>query len=134
MKSNFLEYYNKSICPKIRSIDIAIKSHEQNLDIKYISSLLDLSESEIVYILKQKHITAISSEDIITIMLNGSSYICKIFRKTLNIGCPKFYTAEELSYTYLIDYKKVKGIYENLNIDKVTANDFPIIFEKLAKQ
>lgn len=131
MKSNFLEYYNNSICPKIKSIDIAIKSHEHNFDVKYISSLLDLSEAEIIYIIKTKHIATISSEDIITIMLNGSSYICKIFRKNLNIGCPEFYTAEELSYTYLIDYKKVKKIYESLNIDKITANDFPIVFKKL---
>ncbi|MGN1318802.1 MAG: hypothetical protein ACI4VF_07260 [Lachnospirales bacterium] len=131
MITNFSEYYNNFICPKIKQIDIAIKSHISNFDISYISSLLDLSEKEIKYIIKSKKLNSISSDNILTIMLNGSSYICKIFRKTLNIGCPKYYTAKDLSYIYYISYDKVKKAYEILNIDKIDSNNVDIIFKKI---
>lgn len=132
MPLNFLEYYNSTICPKLKKLDTTIKSYDTDIDITNLSSLLDISENEINYILKIKNLKTISSGDIITIMLNGSSYLCKIFKKTLNIGCPEYYTAQDLSYIYNLEYDVVKNIFASLNIDKISYSQTHIIFKHIS--
>lgn len=129
MNFNFLDYYNKNIFPVIQSIDIITKSNEKNIDIKHISTLLDLSENEIKYILNSKSYNNINSDNIATIMLNGSSFVCGIFRKTMNIGCPKFYTAYDIAYIYSFKYQYIKSIFESLNITYLEETDLHNVFK-----
>lgn len=132
MSSNFLSVYNNIISPKLKSIDIAIKCCDNSIDINNISCLLDISEQEVIHILKLKNIHSISSKDIPVIMLNGSSYICKIFRKTLNIGCPKIYTAYDISYIYNFNYNDVTKICHRLNKSKFTSEELPMLFKYIS--
>lgn len=132
MSNSFLTIYNNIICPKLKSIDIAIKATYENIDPKTISSILDISQKELSEIIKVKHIHRLCSQDIPTIMLNGSSYICKIFRKTLNVGCPTEYTALEISYIYNIDYALINEACTKLNKYSFKEDELPLLFEHIS--
>lgn len=129
--SNFYDYYNNIICPKIKSLDILYKGNYDNIDIKDIVGLLDISEKEIQSIINAKNIHIINSQNIPILLLNGSSYICRIFRRTLNINCPQIYTVRDIAYIYELDEKIINNICKKLNIKKITQNQLDSIFKQI---
>lgn len=129
--NNFYDYYNNIICPKLRALDILSKGNYSNIDIDSIINLLDISEKEINYILEQKNIDNISSDTIHILMLNGSSYICKIFRRTINTGCPSDYTVEDIAYIYGLEPKRVDSIFKKLHTHSVPDNELNNVFRQI---
>lgn len=128
MKSFFYLYYNE-ICPTLKSLDIMIKSGHSNVDINELSSLLHITPDEINTILISKHINHISSEIIPTIMLNGSSYICRIFKKSLSYYNCTTYLPKDISYIYNIDKIKVEKAFKALNINEISDVNLPQLFK-----
>ena len=86
MASFFNTYYNE------------IKSNFSHVDINELSSLLSITPEEIHIILDSKNIESLSSEVIPTVMLNGSSYICRIFKKSLSYYNSKTYSPRDIAY------------------------------------
>ncbi len=128
---NFYNTYNNEICPALRSLDILIKSSEDNIEPNEICSLLNISKKEISSIVKAKNIKNISSESIPLIMLNGSSYICRIFRKSLSYTKNTVYTPEDIAYIYSIDTGKVLNACSKLRITEITEDILPKIFKNI---
>ncbi len=127
--NNFLNVYNNEICPTLKALDIIIKAHYNNVDINELSSLLHITPNEINTILSSKHINNISSDIIPTIMLNGSSYICKIFKKSLSYYNCTTYSPKDIAYIYNIDKRKVEKAFNALNITEISESNFPQLFK-----
>lgn len=118
-------YFNK-ISPKIKEIDIILKerktiSFEKTLD------LLDLKENELKSIMQKLKINKIKPKNFIQIMLNGDSFICKIFKRELECGSPSFYSPKDISYIYNLDESKVFKAFEFLELKFVTTSQIPTI-------
>lgn len=128
MSSFFNTYYNE-ICPTLKSIDIIIKAHYSNVDINELSNLLHITPAEIKTILNSKHINNISSDIIPTIMLNGSSYICRIFKKSLSYYNCNTYSPKDIAYIYGIDKRKVENAFNRLNITEISERNLPKLFK-----
>lgn len=127
MDSFFNTYYNE-ISPALQSLDVIIKSHYSSIDINELSSLLHITPKEINTILNSKHITNLTSEIIPTIMLNGSSYICKIFKKSLSYYNSPTYTPKDIAYIYNIDKTKVEKACRTLHITEISEANLPQLF------
>ena len=128
MKSFFNLYYNE-ICPTLKALDIMIKSKYESVDINELSYLLHITPAEINKILEFKHLSKISSEFIPTIMLNGSSYICKIFKKSLSYYNCNSYQPKDISYIYNIDIKKVEEAFKQLNLKEISSVNLSELFK-----
>lgn len=129
--TNFYDYYNNIISPKLKTLDILSKGNYDNIDINKIISLLDISQEEVQNIINTKNIHNITSDNLHIIMLNGSSYICRIFRRILNINCPQNYTIMDIAYIYDLDPKIIDNICRNHNIKIITQNELKTIFKKI---
>ncbi len=128
MASFFNTYYNE-ICPTLRELDVIIKSNYSHVDINELSSLLGITPEEIHIILDSKNIESLSSEVIPTVMLNGSSYICRIFKKSLSYYNSKTYSPRDIAYIYSIDEKKVLNAFSELHITEISESNFPQLFK-----
>lgn len=129
---NFYNTYSNEICPALKSLDILIKSSEDNIAPDEICSLLNISHNEINKIVRAKNIKNISSESIPLIMLNGSSYICRIFRKSLSYTDSTVYSPEDIAYIYSIDTGKVLKACNKLCITEITEDILPKIFKNIS--
>ena len=127
---NFYNTYTNDISP-VQSLDILIKSGEDNIEPNEICSILNISQKEMNYIVKEKNIKHISSESIPVIMLNGSSYICRLFRKSLSYAKNSVYTPEDIAYIYSIDRGKVINACNKLHITEITEDILPKIFKNI---
>ena len=125
-----IDLYNNKIVPKIKEIDIFLKTSE-NMPIKDVAKMLEISEDEIKSVLLKLNENNLTSQNFINIMLNGSSFICKILKREIECGSPYFYNPKDLSYIYGLDYEKVLTAYKFLNLKNITASQIPIILVQL---
>lgn len=127
MNSFFYVYHNE-ICPTLKALDLIIKAKYSSVDINELSDLLHITPKEINTILNSKHIKNITSDIIPTIMLNGSSYICKIFKKSLSYYNCNTYSPKDIAYIYSIDKTKVENAFNKLNITEISESNLPQLF------
>ena len=64
-------------------------------------------------------------------MEEGSSNICKIFKRELETGSPFIYTREQFAYIYDFDTGLVNDICAKLNIKELTWQNIPTVFGHL---
>lgn len=127
---NYLEYYIDNIKPVINELDIALKC-KSKLKNNEIAEILGISEEEIKKTRKKYNLEAINGESLVKIMQEGSSAICKIFQREMEIGSPFTYTREQLAYIYNFDADLVNDVCEDLNIKEITWQSMPVVFSSL---
>ena len=125
-----IDLYNNKIVPKIKEIDIFLRTSE-NMPIKDVAKMLEISEDEIKSVLLKLNQKNLTNQNFINIMLNGSSFICKILKREIECGSPYFYNPKDLSYIYGLDYEKVLTAYKFLNLKAITSSQIPIILVQL---
>lgn len=125
-----IDIYNNIIVPKIREIDIFLKTSE-NMNFKEVCSILEISENELKSILLKINQKEIDSSNFFSVMLNGTSFICKMLKREIECGSPYFYDASDLSYIYNLDYEKVLIAYNFLNLDRVTEKQIPAVLMQI---
>jgi len=127
----FWEEYQHHIKPSIAAIDIYLKTAKYPLDIARVAYLLDLDEDEVNEILAQLAQKTIDQATFLHIMSAGSSRICQMYAKEVEIGSPLTYTALQLSYIYNLDLQDVKNACKKLQIKEATAYTMPLIFANI---
>lgn len=125
-----IDIYNEEIVPKIKSIDYLIKT-KNCLSIEECLEIMDISEDELLKILKRLDIEHINSSTILPVMIEGKSSICKMMKREIDRGSPNFYTPEDLSYIYNIDYDKTKKAYSFLELRLVSSKQIPAILMQI---
>lgn len=101
----FQNYYQINIAPKLKKIDLFFKTEDYKtapITVDVISELLDLDAEEIQSILKKHHLKEVTKINFFLIMRDGSSDICKLFRRQLSTGLNDTYTPQEIAYIYEI--------------------------------
>ncbi|MDR2183426.1 MAG: hypothetical protein LBE55_04560 [Clostridiales bacterium] len=127
----FWEEYQRHIKPTIAEIDIFLKTAEYPLDAANVAYVLDLDEDEVLSIVAATGCEAIDKAVFLHIMSSGSSRICRMYAKEVEVGSPPTYTASQLSYIYNLDLEDVKNACQKLQIKEATAFTMPLIFANI---
>jgi len=127
----FWEEYQRHIRPMLAEIDIYVKTAEYPLDIEHVAYVLDLDENEVRTIMTTAGRHEIDKRTFFIIMSSGSSRICRLYAKEVEIGSPPTYTASQLSYIYNLDLVDVKNACKKLQIKEATAFTMPLIFANI---
>ncbi len=126
-----MEYYTYYIRPKLKEIDLLIKTNEGNIELCEASNVLSISAEELEHIMQKERIEAIDSKSFFKVMKHGSSEICKLFKREMECNSPYTYSAEDIAYIYNIDKSTVKCACENLNIKEITPYTLPSLFSNI---
>lgn len=100
---NYWELYNQTYAPKFQEIDITLKAEPTSITVDKVCRLLSLSTKEVEGIIAKNKITALNPRTFIEIMRNGSSEICRLFKRQISCGVWDNYTPWQISYIYDID-------------------------------
>lgn len=128
---NFLQTYEREIAPRLKKIDITIKSNYPYIPTSEVYETLEISETELKEIMESLNIEYITKNDFYKIMQKGSSYICKLFQKEIDCGAPSFYSADDISYIYNIDKKEVENVCNFMGIKKISSSSLPAVFSQI---
>ena len=127
----FWEEYQNHIKPAITEIDIYLRCAEYPLDISEVACVLELDEAEIASIMAKAGLRTIDRAAFMQIMASGSSEICGLYCREVEVGSPITYTPAQLSYIYNLDIDDVKNACKKLQIKEATAFTMPLIFANI---
>lgn len=126
----FMDEYKEKIEPKIKEIDIFMKSHSNPFNKKKSAELLNISESELQQIMEIENIETINRYNFFKIMKKGSSPICRLFARQLQRGFEN-YTPEDISYIYDIDITVVLEASRKIGISQFDDVLLKTLFENI---
>jgi hypothetical protein len=126
----FLEEYKYNIGPRLEEIDILLKS-AHGFSVACVARLLSLDESEILAIMADMGAKSIDRRGFLHIMKMGSSRLCDLYRRELELKSPPTYTSDDIAYIYDLDSQAVKNAYQKLKIHEATSFTMPLIFAKI---
>ena len=127
----FWEEYQRHIKPIIAEIDVFLKTTEEPLDVARVADVLDLDEEEIISIMAAAQREVIDKKTFFIIMASGSSQICRLYNREVEMGSPHTYTVSQLSYIYNLDPEDVQNACKKLQIKEATAFTMPLIFANI---
>ena len=126
---SFLDEYDKKIRPLLEEIDLFLKIEEEPFNPKQVADLLFLDEGEVEIIAGPR---ALIDKDIFMyIMSKGSSWICRMYQRELEVKSPPTYKGGELAYIYDLDADMVEAACKELKIKEVTAFTMPLVFARV---
>ncbi len=128
---NFLEAYETEIAPKLKSIDILLKTFEQEISTETAANVLDLDLVELKALMDEMNIRTINKHNFFLIMKKGKSKICQMFKRELSCGSPYFYSKKDISYIYDLDPKQISSACDFLELEEITAYTLPILFAQI---
>lgn len=128
---SFLDQYNATIAPKLKDIDIYMKTGTKNVTVKAVSKLLYISEQEVKEIMSFHHITKLDCHSFFEIMRHGSSEICQFFSRELQRGIPKLYSPSDISYIYNIDIDIILDACQKIGITEFDYRTLPLLFSNI---
>lgn len=128
---SYLDYYNKTIAPKLKEIDIFIKTSTLPLNQEKMSKLLYISQNELQQIIISHSINLLEKQSFFDIMKHGSSEICQLFSRELQCGIPKIYTPHNISYIYNIDIDTILDACKNIGIVEFNSFTLKLLFSEI---
>lgn len=125
-----LKIYREKLEPKLKEIDIFLKSND-TYSVEETAKILELNEEEVLKLKENLNIKKINTKNFIELMKNGNSFICKLLKKELECGSPLLYTPENIAYIYNLEYTEVKKAFEFLSLEKVNSNQIQLILAQI---
>lgn len=110
----YLEYYEKEIAPRIRAIDVFLKTEPQPYHMADVARLLMLSKEKLAQLAEEKKIEFLSTGTFLFFLLKTDSPICNLITRELDIGSPQVYSVEDISYIYHLEKEDVKTAAEEM--------------------
>ena len=127
----FFDYYQQEIQPQIAAIDLFLKTEEPPYDSDIVAELLDIPSEEWEQILQKEKISFITRGIFFQLMKRGSSPLCGMFRRAVDMGLPVEYTAETAAYIFELEPKSVQKAAREAGIPTFTEEMLPQIFSKI---
>ena len=127
----FLNYYQKTIQQQIAAADVFLRTEPQPFPLKKAAKILHISVEEATRILQKNGNKAIDKDDFLHLMQQGSTPFCRMFRRELESGLPKAYTAEQISFIYDLDISVVLCAMERIGFSKVQEPLLPLLFDAI---
>jgi hypothetical protein len=125
---SFLDEYEEQIAPVLREIDIFVKSSVFPVAVAQTSRVLGISNDEVCVICKGREI---DKSVFFQIARDGSSDVCKLFRREVDLGSPVLYKPSDLAYIYGLDVCLVERAYQDSSLVEATTESLPMIFTKI---
>ena len=128
-KTSYLEIFTDEVVPRLRAIDLHLKSGD-GINILTVADLLDISKEEVIH-LRRGSSGNVSPDEFLNIMRQGSSALCGMYRRELERSSPAIYTADDIAYIYSLDRELVKAAFDKLNAAAITEYLIAEVFAEI---
>jgi hypothetical protein len=131
---SFLEIYQKEIAPKLKALDILLKSMDEPITAAQAAKALCVSEAEALSAMKSLGVKTVDRKALLDMMEVATSGICRLYQREKRIGSPFVYTREDVAYIYDLPMDAVNQACEELGIIKLTSYTMADMFSRLRLQ
>ena len=127
----FLDYYQRKIQPQIEKIDLFLKTEEPPYNSDIVAELLDIPYEEWEQLLREEKISFITRGIFFQLMKRGSSPLCGMFRRAVELYLPEAYTPDVIAYIFDLDTDAVRKAARETGQRTFTDKMLPELFSKI---
>ena len=127
----YLEYYRQEIQPRIRRIDLFLKTEEPPYEIDAVAEVLELSLEEITRWMQEEQLIFLTKRGFLHLLQSGSSSLCRLFCRAVSCGSPQSYTPQEVAYIFGLPLPTVQQAMEQIGKVCCTEEEFPSLFRQI---
>lgn len=127
----YLEYYQQEIQPRIRRIDLFLKTEEPPYELDAVAELLELSLEEVTRWMQTERVVFLTKRGFLRLLQGGSSSLCRLFRRAISCGLPQSYTPQEIAYIFGLSLPAVQQALEKIGKDCCQEEEFPALFQQI---
>lgn len=128
---SYLDIYTGYIVPRIERADILLKTTEGDIQPSAAAAVLEITPWEVCHLMELYHLRHITRSTFPLIMQGGSSRLCRLFARELQIGCTDSYLPAGIAYIYNLDLKTVEAAFKALGITRATGSMLREIFARI---
>ena len=128
---SYLDIYTGYIVPRIERADILLKTAEGDIQPGVAAEVLEISPWEVRHLMDLYHLRHITAGTFPLIMQGGSSRLCRLFARELQLGCTDSYLPAGIAYIYNLDRKAVEAAFRSLGITSATGSMLREIFARI---
>ncbi len=125
---SFRQLYEQNISPKLKTIDLFLKTTEGHYSISEVAVVLGMSVDEMTTIMKENDIISIQYVDFFTIISRSSSYICRLINRQWKYASASFYTPYMIAYIYELNIDKVQSAFKQLDKEYILEEELMDVF------
>lgn len=125
----FARIYESNIEPKLKEIDLFLKTASIPYNPNDVSELLHIQLSDLNSIMKKEGISELNLLSFFTIVHASSSYICQLIQREWKCNHVQYYTPEIISYIYELNQDKVTAAVKKSGLSQVEAHNIKELFE-----
>lgn len=127
----YLTTYKNNIIPRLKEIDLFLKTKASPYTKKDTATLLQISNEELEELMDKNNISKITPESFMVIMKNGSDELCRIFKRELECGLTDYYSPEQVSYIYNIEIDTILNAYSQMGVTKLHHGLLETLFSNI---
>lgn len=130
-RKSYLDIYIGDIVPRIERADLLLKTAEGDIQPSAAAEALEITPYEVRHLMELYHLRHITPSTFPLIMQSGSSRLCRLFARELQIGCTDSYLPVGIAYIYNLDLKAVEAAFRSLGITRATGSMLREIFARI---
>jgi hypothetical protein len=128
---SFLEIYQEDIAPKLKALDVLLKSMDEPITASEAAQALCVREDEALRLMRLMGVSRVDRKALLTMMDKASSRICRMYQREKRVGSPYVYTREDVAYIYGLPIGAVNQACEELGIRKLTSYTLADLFSRV---
>lgn len=129
---SFRQIYEQNIAPKLKEIDIFLKTEDFPYDVQHTAELLGMPLGEVLEIMTAHHIETLDKLSFFTIVSVSSSYICRLIQRQWKYVNTPFYTVSIVSYIYELNQEKVLLAFDQLGKEYIHESELMDLFTHIS--
>ncbi|OOB79062.1 MAG: hypothetical protein ATN34_01665 [Epulopiscium sp. Nele67-Bin002] len=129
--TNFQEVYYTYIQPKIRELDIFLKTSEAPYDTKEVAAILEDSEKNILHIMDKLGLTEINKVTFFKLITEVQSYIATLLTRQFSVTNSSVYTPQNIAYIYNLEKTLVEDAFYALGEEVISSGDLNLLFSNI---
>ncbi len=129
--TNFQEVYYTYIQPKIRELDIFLKTEEAPYNIKSVADVLEDTEENILHIMRHLGLTEVNKVSFFKIITEVQTYIATLLTRQFSVTNSSVYTPKNISYIYNLEQTLVEDAFYTLGEEVISSTDLNLLFSHI---
>ncbi len=126
--TNFQEVYYTYIQPKIRELDIFLKTSEAPYDITEVADILEDSQENILHIMDKLGLTEVNKVTFFKIITEVQTYIATLLTRQFSITNTSVYTPKNIAFIYNLEQTLVEDAFYTLGEEVISSTDLNLLF------
>jgi len=126
---SYWEFFKQNYTPKLKEVDLLIKTMDGALSIEEASRILQMSDNLIKKIMAEKNIKLIDKDGLLNLIMHGNSPLCGLLQREFSRGSPSMYSSDDIAYIYGLQKENVERVCQTNA--KIPAKDLPKALDKI---